>query len=274
MFESSGDFVDKPSFEESLRALAARRRGGENHPPPEDLVAYRAGDLTAEEDDRIQEHLTQCRECARLLLDLDEFEQLTPPPADLGPVDARAEASWQRLRSRLRDEEEPEEEPPILRHRPRPRVPLWRNPAVPWALAAGLALCVVGLGLRTANLQQTVRKMSEPEINLAVVDLYGDSERTTRGEAPPEEKLSGGSVLILNLPEGSSSFKDYEVELVPAAKHPSFEPQRGQAQDGVLTYRLPLSAPPGSYSVHLYGLGGDRRQLLDRYSFKISTGTP
>lgn len=267
--------MDKPSFEESLRALSARRRSGENHPAPEELVAYRAGDLTAEEDDRIQEHLTQCRDCARLLLDLAEFEQLTPPPEDLGPVDARAEASWQRLRSRLRDEDEPgEEEPPVLRHRPPSRIPLWRRPAVPWALAAGLFLCVLGLGLRTATLQQTVKRLSEPGINLAVVDLYGDSERTTRGEAPPEEKLSGGSVLILKLPEGSWRFKDYEVELVPAAKHPIFEPQRGQAQDGVLTYRLPLSAPPGSYSVHLYGLAGDRRQLLDQYSFEISTGAP
>src|SRR5690349_24851844 len=108
MFESPGDFVDKPSFEESLRALAARRRSGEDHPASEDLVAYRAGDLTAEEDDRIQEHLTQCRDCARLLLDLAEFEQLTPPPDELGPVDARAEASWQRLRSRLKDEDEPD----------------------------------------------------------------------------------------------------------------------------------------------------------------------
>ena len=103
-----------------LRALAARRRSGENHPAPDELVAYRAGDLTPEEDDRIKEHLTQCRDCARLLLDLAEFEQLTTPPEELGPVDVRSEASWQRLRSRLREGDEPAMEPPVLRHRRAP----------------------------------------------------------------------------------------------------------------------------------------------------------
>jgi hypothetical protein len=268
--------VDKPPFEESLRALAARRRSGEKHPAPEELVAYRAGDLTAEEDDRIQEHLTQCRDCARLLLDLAEFEQLTPPPEELGPVDARAEASWQRLRSRLKDEEEPEEEPPVLQHRPRPRVPLWRKPAVPWALAAGLALCVVGLGLRTATLQQQVGVLSAPKIGIALVDLYPESERTTRGDAPQVEKVGASSVLFLHLPERpaeSPVFETYELEVVPASgKDSVFKLPPAQGQDGSLTLQLPPTPlPPGPYTAHLYGLTGGQRQLVDQYSFEVST---
>lgn len=273
MFESRGDFVDKPPFEESLRALAARRRSDESHPAPEELIAYRAGELTAEEDDRIQEHLTQCRDCARLLLDLDEFEQLTPPPEEVGPVDARAEASWQRLRSRLREEEQPE---PVLQHRPRPRVPLWRSPALPWALAAGLSVCVLGLGLQMARLQKRVGELSVPRAGIEMVDLYPESESTVRGEARPSERVRDGSLLILNLPAESLPFEAYEVEVVSASgKEPVLQSPPAQGQDGLLTFPLPPSSlAPGAYTVRLYGRTGDRRQLLDQYSFTISTDAP
>jgi len=276
MFESRGDFVDKPPFEESLRALAARRRSGESHPAPEELIAYRAGDLTAEEDDRIQEHLTQCIECARLLLDLADFEQLTPPPVEVGPVDARAEASWQRLRSRLREEGEPEEEPRVLQHRPRPRVPLWRNPALPWALAAGLTMCVLGLGLWTATLQKKLGELSAPRTGIDIVDLYPESESTVRGEAREVEQVRDGDVLILNLPAEPRDFKTYEVEVVSASgKDPVLAPLPVQVQDRSMTLQLPPSPlPPGPYTVHLYGRTGDRRELVDRYSFEISKSAP
>lgn len=275
MFESRGDFVDKPPFEESLRALAARRRRDESHPAPEELVAYRAGDLTAEEDDRIQEHLTQCHDCAQLLLDLEEFEKLTPPPEDLGPVDVRAEASWQRLRTRLREEGEPEEEEPeapILQHRPRPRVPLWRNPVLPWALAAGLAVCVLGLGLRTATLQKAVDELSAPRAGIELVDLYPESESTVRGEAQPLEQVRDGSVLILHLPT-EPKFETYEVEVVPASgKDPVLQSPPAQPEAGTLTFPLPPSPlSPGPYMARLYGRSGDRRELLDQYSFHLST---
>lgn len=275
MLESSGDFVDKPSFEESLRAEIARRRSGDSHPTAEELVAYRTGDLTPEEDDRIQEHLIQCRECARLLLDLAEFEELSPPPDELGPVDARAEASWQRLRSRIREEEEEAAPPAVLRPRPA-RVPLWRKPAVPWALAAGLALCVVGLGLRSATLQEQVGDLSGPRVDVPLVDLYPESEQTTRSSGEGQEDLvGGGPFLILHLPEGSPASGVYEMEIVSASGgEPLFEPQRGQEQDGILTVQIPPSLPPGSYRVRLYSLAGSQRQPLDQYSFEISPAAP
>lgn len=281
MFES-GDFVDKPSFEESLRALAARRQQGESHPSPDELVAYRAGDLTAEEDDRIQEHLTHCRDCARLLLDLAEFEQMPLPPAEVGPVDARAEASWQRLQARLGEEDRPkakepemdaEDVPPVRELRSRPAVvPVWRRPAIPWLLAAGLGLCAIGLGLRVGSLRSQVGELSAPRLNVSFEDLYAAG--TTRGIEPEEVTvLQGGGVLFVTPPSESP---EYEIEVAPAAGGALvIEPLRDAARDGVLTLEIPRSyLREGRYTVRLYGIENGQRQPLGEYPFEIVPAIP
>lgn len=274
--------MDKPSFEESLRAMTARQHAGE-HPAPDELVAYRAGELTPDEDDRIQEHLTQCRECARLLLDLAEFEQLPLPPEEVGPVDARVEASWQRLRARLKEEgeeepeartvepEEPEEEAaavaPVRELRPRARVPVWQKPVVPWLLAAVLGLFVVGLWQRTGDLQQRVDQLSAPRLNISFEDLLTE---TTRGSSPAEAVpvLQGGGVLVLT---PSVELPEYEVEVVSADDTVVVRPLRGPSMEGVLTLEIPPSyLPEGRYTARLYGLESGERRLLDEYPFEIS----
>lgn len=280
MFEP-GDFVDKPSFEESLRALAARRHRGEIHPAPDELVAYRAGDLTAEEDDRIQEHLTHCRDCARLLLDLAEFEQLPLPPEEVGPVDARAEASWQRLRSRLGEgepskKEEPETEaaavPPVRELRARPVVvPVWRRPAVPWLLAAGLGLCVVGLGLRVGTLRSEVDRLSAPRLNISFEDLFADgATRSAQTEEVPV--LRGGGVFVVTPP---AEHAEYEIEAVSTDGTLVIRPLRGPAIDGVLTLEIPPSyLREGRYTARLYGIDNGQRQPLGEYPFEIAPAIP
>jgi hypothetical protein len=281
MFES-GDLVDKPSFEESLRTLAARRQQGESHPAPDELVAYRAGDLTAEEDDRIQEHLTHCRDCARLLLDLAEFEQMPLPPVEVGPVDARAEASWQRLQARLGEEDQPKaKEPemdaaamaPVRELRSRPVVvPVWRRPAIPWLLAAGLGLCVIGLGLRVGTLQSEVDQLSAPRLNVSFEDLYATG--TTRGITEDDVPiLHGGGVLVVTPPSESA---EYEIEVAPAAGGALvIEPLRDAARDGVLTLGIPPSyLREGRYTARLYGIENGQRQPLGEYPFEIAPAIP
>ena len=277
MFESSGDFVDKPSFEESLRALAARRRSGEDHPASEDLVAYRAGDLTAEEDDRIQEHLTQCRDCARLLLDLAEFEQLTPPPDELGPVDARAEASWQRLRSRLKDEDEPDLEPPVLQHRPRPRVPVWRRPALPWALAAGLMVCVLGLGLRMGSLGRQIAELEKPQAVRTVVTLSSEEDITRGGgeEAPIYAEESVACDLSLPADPGVPAYPLYEVKIVSATgKATPISAGRQPASEGALRVVLRSAPAAGDYFFEVSGIQGEQETPVGRYPFKVLPTRP
>jgi hypothetical protein len=268
----AGDFVDKPSFEEALRVLAARRPRGEDHPTLQELVAYRAGELSAEGDDRIQEHLTQCRECAQLLLDLAEFEQFPPPPEEMGPVDARAETAWQRLRSRLREEEEPEEEAPVLQHRSRPRVALWRRPAIPWALAAGLALCVMGLGLRVGSLASRLAELSKPQA-VRVVTLESEEDTRRSGGDEPAPVHAGEGVfydLLLSADPEAPTYPLYQVEIVSASGRA--EPVlagRQPADEGTLRVVL-LSAPEaGDYLFEVSGIEGEQETPVGRYPFTI-----
>ncbi len=263
--------MDKPSFEESLRALAARRPRGEYHPTLQELVAYRAGELSPEGDDRIQEHLTQCRDCAQLLLDLAEFEQFPPPPEEMAPVDARTEASWKRLRARLGEREEDGEAeqdevvPALAPLRPWKEVPLWRRPVIPWALAAGLALCSVGLWQHSGRLQSEIGRLSAPRLNVPVEDL---SMGETRGARPETPVLRGGGVLVLFPPADAA---EYEVEVVAADGAVVIQPLRGPAVDEVLTLSIPSEfLPVGRYSARLYGLGDGERKLLKEYAFEIS----
>lgn len=102
------------------------------HPTPEQLYAARRGPRS-EEAERLLAHAAACARCSEELLRQEAFD--APEPMTAGDL----EAAWARFG-------EPQEA-----HRPRTprRLPV---PALGLALAAALALCVVGLGIWRATL--------------------------------------------------------------------------------------------------------------------------
>lgn len=270
--------MDKPSFEESLRELAARRLAAEGHPTPEDLAAYRAGELATQQHERIKDHLAICEDCSRLFLDLAEFERFEPAQS-ISPADAGAEASWQRLRDRLKEdgleadklEDTRADEPArvLAPHPSRRRVPLWQRPAIPWALAAGLALCVVGLGLRVGSLGRQVDRASEPQ-PARIVSLVAEGEGT-RGENESPSIRSGESIVVdLVLPMDLTAGGPYEVKALPAAgeaKAWTLGPL--WAENKALSFTLPRAIEPGDYVFQVFGIDGEKRTLVDSYRFTI-----
>ena len=260
--------MDRPSFEESLRALAAQRRGGEDHPTPEELIGYESGDLPTEQRDRIQEHLALCGDCARLLLDLVELEQFEPSNEAIGPVDVEAETSWQRLRTRLREEGEPveglpEREVPSTPVVPlqRRRTPLLKRPGLAWAVAAGLALCVGWLGAEKATLQQHLKTGLAPLV---------DFPNTVRAEAEVQTLVGSGFLVF----EPEPGFPEYEVEVLSGAEGEGelvADPSRGPLQKaGVLLFQVPpTSLPEGVYTARIYGIQSGARKFLEAHSFQI-----
>jgi hypothetical protein len=276
--------LDKPSFEESLRELAARRLAAEGHPTPEDLAAYQAGELGTDQRERIKDHLAICEDCSRLLLDLAEFERFEPARESIAPVDARAEASWQRLRERLkeeaeergeveREEEHADEAVPILKPFPsRRRMPIWRRPALPWALAAGLALCVAGLGMRMGSLERQVEDLAGPKV-VRTVSLSSEDD-VTRGEGDAESPVRAGARVgyDLLLPSDPSipSYPLYSVEIVSAAGGAAPVPVgRERAVDGLLRVVLPSAPEAGDYFFQVSGVRGEKETPVGRYPFKI-----
>jgi hypothetical protein len=281
--------LDKPSFEESLRELAARRLAAEGHPTPEDLATYHAGELASDPHERIKDHLAICEDCSRLLLDLAEFERFEPAREGIAPADAHAEASWQRLRERLREEgggrdetgreEEASEDEavPILKPFPsRRRVPVWRQPALPWALAAGLALCVVGLGLRMGSLGRQLEELSRPHVVRAVA-LSSEEESTRGGNEGPLVR-TGERVaydLLLSSDPEAPTYSLYSVEIVPAAGDAESIPVgRMPAEDGFLRVVLPAAPEPGHYSFQVSGAQGETETPVGRYPFTILSPKP
>jgi len=275
--------LDKPSFEESLRELAARRLAAEAHPTPEDLAAYGAGELAMEQHERIKDHLAICESCSRLFLDLAEFERFEPAQS-ISPADAQAEVSWQRLRERLKEDggeadverqEEPraEEPAPVLAPHPsRRRVPVWQRPAIPWALAAGLALFVLGLGMRVGSLREEVERLSEPQA-APVVTLLSEDD-TTRGERDARLSVRTGDFVAYDLPLSSDpdapAYPLYSVKVISAsgsAKPVQVRPQ--PAEDGLLRIFLPSAPEPGDYYFEVAGIEGEKETPVGRYPFTI-----
>ncbi|MDP9119820.1 MAG: zf-HC2 domain-containing protein, partial [Acidobacteriota bacterium] len=84
--------------EQSARAL-------HEHPSPDLLIGYCLGALPPEDDDRLQDHLTLCPECARLVLDLTALAAPSPPAPH--PSEPGLTREWERLSARLAGEEIP-----------------------------------------------------------------------------------------------------------------------------------------------------------------------
>ena len=104
----------KPNLQPTLQALIDRdRRGLDEHPTPETLVAYHAGELPAAEQEDLRNHLALCHDCADLLLDLVSFAEFTPPEQTPALADGEVEGAWQKFQPRLVAREEPKPEPKI-----------------------------------------------------------------------------------------------------------------------------------------------------------------
>lgn len=244
---------------EELRNAMSELALPDAHPDPERLGAYHAGELSPEEEGRIQDHLALCRECAALLLDLDG---LADPGFGAGADLSGKEAVWQRLRKETA---------------PRARVvPLLRTvPASPrWlqALAASLLIATLGLSLWVASLRRTVAELSAPQENAPVLDLYSG---TARGEGSPAPVLTVPPdvrffTIILN-PAGQRRYERYRVEIVRVGGGEVWSGEQIEPSPfGSFSLTLPRrAAGPGDYRVRLFGRSGGTEEPIEEYAFRV-----
>jgi len=81
----------------ALRELAAEESEDMGpHAGLERLIAYRRGTLPAAEHEALQEHLSLCKRCAGLLLELRGFEAASAGGVAAGPESLRQDA-WESL---------------------------------------------------------------------------------------------------------------------------------------------------------------------------------
>ena len=255
----------------SLKALAATaRRDLSAHLDPEQLLAYRAGNLSPEAIEPLRDHLALCPECAELLLDLDEFAS-EPPPSAAPVSDRDLESAWKDVRRELVEEGRLEEkalkplgEPASARgsssfaRRPERRQSRWLVYGLAASLVAclGLATWVVTLIAESTSLADRSRQAHPLEIaTLPTLELKeptrGSEEVPTVASANPH-----GFVLHFWLP-GDIPSGGYSVELVrkgESGKPIWSESHSDQAGDSVSVSIQAEALRAGSYTLRLTSL--------------------
>ncbi len=188
---------------ESLSGLvhAAAGPSGTVHPSARELSDYHLKRLRAEDTEDLRTHLETCRECADLVLDLEELGSTPAEAAGLPRADPGAWASFQET---LEDAAKPSAPGPTAASE-MPRLPAveerpWHGPGRYWmAVAASLllvsALASAWLGSRLAGGTASAALVSP---NVASLELFAEGALRgaagLRGQAP-----APGETLVLTL---------------------------------------------------------------------------
>jgi hypothetical protein len=235
--------ADEPGLRLAVRALAAaERRLLADHPMPDELVDYQAGDVTAAEKERLQEHLALCPACAQAVLDVG-------PLPEVRLSDRTVAAAWTRFAERA--------------GRSGPLPDRRRSVAWPWSVAAALLCVVLGLAVETARLRREAGALAGPRAGVQIVDLLpaGEEVQRSANEADTADAVQAPAwvdrlVLNLNLPQ-EGVLPVYSSRIMAMDGR---EIWRGAAlrpgADGALTVELPRRLlPAGKYRIALSGNG-------------------
>lgn len=271
---------NKPAFDPALRALAARaRRDLDDHPSPEALVSYHAGELPAGAEETLRDHLALCPDCAEMLLDLVSFAHYTPPQEAAILTDGEVESAWQKVQPRLKAKERPVVEP--MRRDAGYEVVHWRRKVrVAYALAATLFFGVVGLSVWAGSLHKKVEQASGPWINVSQQLLDPEGEGKTRGgnESANPLRVSAGVPLFLALNLFDVKvYPEYAVEIVDGGGHTVWQSRRlVRNPDNAVTFQLPGGfLAPGEHKIQLFGVDHDQRQPLTVFRLLVDPeGSP
>jgi hypothetical protein len=175
-----------------LRELAAEEAAGAGpHVGMKRLILFREGTLAAADRERMEEHLSLCPRCTRLLRELRDFEAAAAS-GEAGPQSLRQEA-WDSLAGRL-----PHRTPVV---RPiasagqsgaRRRAPLFFLAAAALLLATlGFVLWTLGAARQERTVASLEEQLQEREASLAELrESLAAAERrlADRGESPDSEK--------------------------------------------------------------------------------------
>jgi hypothetical protein len=236
--------------------LAEARRDLGFHLQADELVAYHAGRLSGEEEQRVQDHLVACRVCADLLLDL---EGLADANFGAGSLSAADQADlWRHVQAEI-GKEELAPVVPLRRPTSFAASPRWLQ-----ALAASLLVAAVGLSLWVASLRSTLGELSQPQLNTPFLDLYQPprSEGTPLHVVPPEARVF---TLSFSPPEAEAR---YGLEIARAGggtvwRGGSLAPDSSGSLTLTLSRRI---LERGDFRVRLLDAKGER---IEEYALRV-----
>ena len=262
------------TLSEAMDALAGAHLDGEDHPSPDELWAYHAGELSGEDRERLQNHLAWCSECTRTVLDLAAGPEVELRDESLARTQEEEKTGWEALRQNLElgdvagDEAQPIPMPVIPARRPDPRVRL---------LAAALAAAVLGFSFWVLQLTRQVERLRGPKANVFVADLLSIDAPDVRGSdgvrattVPPGME----TVVFLLVLDDVHPFKEHEAEVFDADDRLVWN-LRGltRTPEGGFSLEVPMGSLPSELlEIRLFGVSDGARTLLSTYRTRIERG--
>lgn len=230
----------------------------DQHPLPEQIVAYHERRLPPDEAEEIRAHLVECPDCTTQLLALaDLFDDEDGAATDIAPVEL--DAAWQRQRERLFPAA------PVVPMESRRERKSWMT-AAPFALAASL-LAVVTLVQWRTNVRLEQPRANPPLVNLEPVDSI---RRGT--EAVPELQLAEDTewVWVILNPSPDLEAGLYEVEVV-GPKDERSAPLKVRAREARdFRFQIPSSAfSMGNNKISLFEIREGQRWLLAEFELGV-----
>jgi hypothetical protein len=242
----SEETSDRDEVFDFLAEERRNRRDPEEHPSPETLTAYQANELSPEEDERIQDHLAQCRHCTEMLLELEEF--LRPAEEEAEPTAALMTEDWHELRGPLPERVETAPRRPFL-------LPLAAF-LIGLFLLGYLTWRAFQLQQRVAQLQTQVAELQQPVVSPPTFRL-----RSTRGEGTLQLPADRAVLLAFDAPV-ADEYSEYRARIIDGEGMVRWE--------GKLPFLLINGyLKPGEYTVRVLGLRKGRLDLLQESRIRV-----
>lgn len=240
--------------------LRSRFQGGrpspDDHPSPEELVAYRGETLDPDDREAIRAHLLVCAECAELLLELAALEQ-SPGAASEELSEVELETAWRKQRQRLFP-------------RRLPSLSLVGG----WAAAACLALLAGALALEVRDLRRTTAELFNLDLPRVIAKEGGERDPGT-AELPLLELEKGKPGIVLLLLPNDLPFTSYRAELfsvdsTPVETAPVLVRDGLSAAEKLLLIQVTTDLlPAGEIRVVVFGRRQDRYEKIEEYGLRV-----
>ena len=224
-----------------------RPRAVDAHPSPEELVAYRSGDLSDGEEEQIQAHLVDCEECAALLLGWVEFES---PEHGETVAPSELEAAWQKQSELLFPPE-------------RSRGFSW------WAsrlVAAGLVCAVAWMTFEVRSLRRQLADVYTSDLPRVIAQESGE-RNLFKKDLPDLHLEEGRPAIVILLLQESRGFLALKADIYSkSGSILSTRENLSTSDDLVLLALDPSSLPEGELKIILSGLRHESYEPIGEYS--------